>query len=100
MIDNDFAQLTALWEQRGRGNGMAQKPSKAQLEARTEALTAVKVDLEQRVDELKARIRRLEAENARLRRMLYDMASLTDWMRAGYPESEYQALVREFEGEG
>lgn len=44
-------------------------------------------------------IERLRQENARLRRMLHDMTGLTDWMRAGYPESEYQAIVREFEGE-
>lgn len=34
----------------------------------------------------------------RYQRMLYEMTSLTDWMRAGYSSEEYAALVAQFEG--
>lgn len=39
----------------------------------------------------------LKDEAKRLRRMLYHMTSLTDWLREGYDEAEYNALVKEFE---
>lgn len=36
--------------------------------------------------------------DARYRKMLYEMTSLTDWQQAGYDPAEYAALVEEFEG--
>lgn len=39
----------------------------------------------------------LRAEIAMYRKMLYDMTSLIDWMRAGYPESLYNEIREEHE---
>lgn len=47
--------------------------------------------------ELYGRICRQEREIERLRRMLYDMTSLTDWKAAGHDEHEYLAIVEQFE---
>lgn len=40
----------------------------------------------------------LKYENKRLKLMLYQMTSLTDWVREGYSSEEYSALVAQFEG--
>lgn len=35
----------------------------------------------------------------RHRKMLYEMTSLTDWLRESYSEDEYKSIVREFEAD-
>lgn len=44
-------------------------------------------------------VEELKDEVKRLRRMLYHMTSLTDWLREGYNEAEYNAIVNEFKRE-
>lgn len=53
--------------------------------------------LEERSDHYIAKCTALETQIQGLRRMLYHMTSLTDWMTQGYSEDEYNALVKEFE---
>lgn len=47
-------------------------------------------------EELEGCIEQTLQENHNLRRMLYHMTSLTDWLREGYSEAEYNAIVSEF----
>jgi len=48
-------------------------------------------------EELEDHIDTLLEEQARLRKMLYDMTSRIDWVNAGSSLDEYDALVKEFE---
>ena len=47
--------------------------------------------------ELLRTIARQQEKILRLRRMLFEMTSLTDWIAAGYSDAEYLALVEQFE---
>lgn len=49
------------------------------------------------LDQLERCIEGLLQDNHTLRRMLYHMTSLTDWLREGYSEDGYNALVAEFD---
>lgn len=40
---------------------------------------------------------KVQADNARLRKMLWQMTRLVDWMNEGYTIDEYNSLVDEFE---
>jgi hypothetical protein len=64
-------------------------------EADQELIQVMKIDK----DALERRVNNFEAENQHLRRMLYDMVSLTDWMKAGYSIDEYNTCMKLFKNE-